>query len=517
MSSFFLMILRSIDPRQGQKCDKVESAPKWRPTDTVLPVHAIDNTATLKAIVTSQALRFDDVLDGELLYSSLTELLSTGNWKRLGGRFRLNSANMLELHVPSHFSDDVPAVSYTHAKYPGNIDETEDAEILQTHAGKARVVDIPDDARRFLVGHSTPMSLEDYVTRDIPLINLHVINYADATLVTMTWPHALTDGMGWIGIVRNWCKVLAGLKNEIDDMGGLHEDPLAVMEADDGPDKEPFALDHKRLQGFSLFMFSIRALVAWIFSPKILHKGIFIPATLFAHVKQQVIEEQEAIYKDDPSNKPFISNGDIFCSWLVRLACSETFTPSNRSVVLMSAVDIRSRLQKLFKPRTVYAQNLLAFNFTFVPLHDVLAAPLGGFARQIRESLMLQTSEAQMYAGVRRNLRSISASGRMPLYADSDSVLVVMSNLTKLSWHDVFNFEPAVVRKESGDNKDTAGLPVWQVACSESKDSYATSLMLNGADLDGNYWAEATLPAPAWKNLEKQLLEWERSRAIEAK
>lgn len=90
MSSFLLMILRSIDPRRRQKSDRVESAPKWRPTDTVLPVHAIDNTATLKAIVTSQALRFNDVLDGDLLHSSLTELLSTGNWKRLGGRFRVN-------------------------------------------------------------------------------------------------------------------------------------------------------------------------------------------------------------------------------------------------------------------------------------------------------------------------------------------------------------------------------------------------------------------------------------------
>lgn len=418
---------------------------------------------------------------------------------------------MLELHVPDRFSEAVPAVSYTHAEYPGNLDETEDAEVLQTHAGKARVVDIPDDARRFLVGHQTPMSLDDYVSRDIPLINLHVINYADATLVTMTWPHALTDGMGWIGIVRNWCKVLAGLKDEIDDMGGLHQDPLAPVAADDGPDRERFALEHKVLQGLGLVMFSIRALVAWIMSPQILHKGIFIPAALFEHVKQQVTEQQEALYKDDAENKPFISNGDIFCSWMVRMACSATFAMSTRSVVLMSAVDIRSRLPSLFKPRTVYAQNLLAFSFTFVPLGDVLRGPLSGFARQIRESLVRQTSEAQIYAGVRRNLRSISASGRMPLYADANSILVVMSNLTKLSWHDVFNFKPAVVGRGPGGRKETAGLPVWQVACSESKDSYATSLMFNGADLDGNYWAEATLPAPAWEHLEKQLVEWERS------
>ncbi|KAK2008698.1 hypothetical protein LZ32DRAFT_507953, partial [Colletotrichum eremochloae] len=476
--------------------------------DTVFPVHAIDNTPTLRAIVTSQALRFNDVLDGDLLYSSLTELLSTGDWKKLGGRFRLNSANNLELHVPSHFSEAVPAVSYTHAEYPGNIDEIESAEVLQSHVGKARVVEIPDNVRGFLHGPHTSTSLDDYVMRDIPLINLHVINYADATLVTLTWPHALTDGMGYIGIVRNWCKVLAGLKDEIEDMGGLQEDPLAVVGADNGPEKEPYDLDHKRLRGFSLFAFSIRSLVSWILTPKIHHKGIFIPGALFAHVKQQASEQQEAIFKDDPNEKPFISNGDILCSWLVRLICSKTFVLSNRSVVLMSAVDIRSRLRKLFKPRTIYAQNLLTFSYTFVPLGDVLMSPLSRFARQVRESLMRQTSESQIYAAVRRNLQAISKTGRMPLYADPDSILVVLSNLAKLSWHDVFNFKPAVVKKGPDSKVDTMGLPVWQFGCSESKDTYATSIMLHGADLNGNFWAEATLPGPVWKSVQEQLSQW---------
>lgn len=90
MSSFFFLILRSIDPRRRQNKGWDESAPKWRSNDTVLPVHAIDNIPTLRGIVTSQALRFDDVLDADLLYSSLTELFNTGNWKKFGGRFRLN-------------------------------------------------------------------------------------------------------------------------------------------------------------------------------------------------------------------------------------------------------------------------------------------------------------------------------------------------------------------------------------------------------------------------------------------
>ncbi|KAK2036537.1 hypothetical protein LZ31DRAFT_536250 [Colletotrichum somersetense] len=515
MSSFLLLILGTLDPRRRrQENNQNESSAKWRLSDTVLPVHAIDNTPTLRRIVTSQALRFDDVLDGDLLYSSLTELLSTGNWKRLGGRFRLNAANKLELHVPDQFSDEIPAVSYSHASYPVNIDETVDAEILRSHAGKARVIEIPDGVRRFLVGPHTPMSIDDYVRLDIPLISLHVINYADATLVTLTWPHALTDGMGWIGVVKNWCKILAGAKDEIEDLAGLHEDPLTKMDTDNSLGDQPFDLDDKRLQGLRLLMFFIRSLAAWIFTPKTHHRGIFIPARLFAHIKQQTQQQQDVLFKDDPDNKPFISNGDILASWLIRLACSKMFTPSNRSLVIMGAFDLRSRLQKLLEPRAVYAQNLLAWSFTFVSLWDVLTAPLSRFALHIRQSIKLQTSESQVDTAVRRNLESISKTGTIPLYADSNSILVVVSNLSRLRWHDVFDFRQAVVNEGLGKRVATVGLPVWQIGCSESADSFAITFQINGVDLDGNYWAEAILPDYAWQDIQRQLLEWEQSNSV---
>lgn len=426
----------------------------------------------------------------------------------------MQDANKLELHVPDHFSEEVPAVSYTHASYHGKIDETANAEILRSHVGRARVMEIPDGVRRFLIGPHTPSSLDDYVKRDIPLISLHVISYADATLVTLTWPHALTDGVGWIGMIKNWCKVLAGSKDQIEDLGGLHEDPLTKMDTYNGPDDKPFDLDHKRLRGFGLFMFFIRSLAAWIFTPKIYHKGLFIPARLVAHVKQQTHQQQEALFKDNPDKKPFISNGDILSSWLVRLACSKMFKLSNRSVVIMGALDLRSRLQKLLEPQTIYAQNLLSWSFTFVPLGDVLMAPLSRFALQIREGIKRQTSQSQIHAAVRRNLQSISTTGTVPIYTDSDSILVVLSNLSRVSWHDVFDFKQAVVSKELDNRKVTVGLPVWQFGCSVSADSFATSILINGADLDGNYWAEATLPGYVWKDVQKQLLEWDELKLI---
>jgi len=59
-------------------------------TDTILPVHAMDDSMVNKAFVLYLMLRFDDVLDPERLRSSLETLLEHGNWRKLGARLRLN-------------------------------------------------------------------------------------------------------------------------------------------------------------------------------------------------------------------------------------------------------------------------------------------------------------------------------------------------------------------------------------------------------------------------------------------
>jgi hypothetical protein len=59
-------------------------------TDTVLPLHPMDDTSVNKSFVLYLMLRFDDVLDPERLRSSLETLLEHGNWRKLGARLRLN-------------------------------------------------------------------------------------------------------------------------------------------------------------------------------------------------------------------------------------------------------------------------------------------------------------------------------------------------------------------------------------------------------------------------------------------
>lgn len=65
------------------------SPPPAVESDDIYPVHMLDDTKTLRDIVVTWTLRFNDVLDADNLYASLSRLLEIGDWRKVGGRLRL--------------------------------------------------------------------------------------------------------------------------------------------------------------------------------------------------------------------------------------------------------------------------------------------------------------------------------------------------------------------------------------------------------------------------------------------
>jgi hypothetical protein len=58
-------------------------------SDDVYPIHMLDDSKTLKSIVVTWTLCFNDVLDADKLHTSLSALLEIGDWRKVGGRLRL--------------------------------------------------------------------------------------------------------------------------------------------------------------------------------------------------------------------------------------------------------------------------------------------------------------------------------------------------------------------------------------------------------------------------------------------
>lgn len=69
---------------------KGPAAPARVPTDKVIPLHFWDDSPLYRRIALYNLKVFDDVLDPEMLRSSLEALVSQDTWRKLGGRLRKN-------------------------------------------------------------------------------------------------------------------------------------------------------------------------------------------------------------------------------------------------------------------------------------------------------------------------------------------------------------------------------------------------------------------------------------------
>ena len=59
-------------------------------SDDVYPVHMLDDIKTFRDLAVTWTLRFNDVLDADKLHASLSKLLEIDDWRKVGGRLRLN-------------------------------------------------------------------------------------------------------------------------------------------------------------------------------------------------------------------------------------------------------------------------------------------------------------------------------------------------------------------------------------------------------------------------------------------
>lgn len=65
-------------------------------TDTVVKLATLENSLMMRSMCMNWTFRFEDALDVSTLQKSLEDLISKGqNWRKLGGRFRVNVSRIL--------------------------------------------------------------------------------------------------------------------------------------------------------------------------------------------------------------------------------------------------------------------------------------------------------------------------------------------------------------------------------------------------------------------------------------
>ncbi|KAL8342006.1 hypothetical protein RB601_005226 [Gaeumannomyces tritici] len=387
--------------------------PARNPTDDVFPVYELDSYNEVTRMVAWTMLRFDEVLDPLMLRDSLARLATIGDWRKLGSRVRKNvssdlrahyclirkgsgannrlngpqAAGKLEYHIPKQFTEERPAIGFTHQAHGVRVDDHDlGRKLPRATPGKASVQAGSVAFESFVPPPEAPGTLKDYTRSGAPLLWLHVVTFADATLVTLGWPHMAMDGVALSQVLQAWAIVLAGGDEFVPPMLSLRHDIMGTPTARDGPaaeiPKEFFMAGRMVTNVFLSFLCIVYMVVSIMLGDRMEPHMVWVPKSTLAKLKQEALAGLEAhdngtapasstgtaqsgsssnketagkgsvdaklfpggIVADQVTGKPFISENDALVAFFTRAAMCGRPKSSRRPVNVYSVVDVRNRI-----------------------------------------------------------------------------------------------------------------------------------------------------------------------------
>lgn len=350
-------------------------------------------------------------------------------------------------------------------------------------------------------GPGAPKSLDDLYYSDLPQFSLHVITFADGTLVSITFNHMIADLGGLKTILDAWQLVLAGKQGEVSEFMSFHDDPMAGLYR--GQPKEEYLLATRRLTGLNLIRFGLRlAFDSW-WRGNLDSRLLCIPKlTTDSFVQKARAQLPVSIGAKDTSVKDvFISEGDIIMAFVNRLMAQSLPTNSSRNLTTLVPVDPRNRVKSVFQEKGAYLGNLPAAVFVFHTRQEAADMPIGELALDFRNGIAAQCTEEQMKAVSSLAYESITKTRNIPVFGPSNTLLLVISSWVKAALLETTDFSPAIIK--AGDKqlpgRRISGHPSYiQSHCLEIMSFCSSVTNIVGRDLDGNLWLNADFPSSTW-------------------
>ncbi|RYP25909.1 hypothetical protein DL768_011673 [Monosporascus sp. mg162] len=450
------------------------------PTDKVIPLHKMDDQGVNRAIIMLLMMRFDDVLDPEKLQSSLDKLLSRDDWRKLGARLKLNDPlpnltrpsqdkGKLEYHVPEQFNEKRPAVMYTHVKYDVVIGDHPLASRLPRSSAKPSALGDPNEFRSLIRREDGPTEIADYYARDEPQLSLYVVSFGDATLVSLTWPHTLLDAMGLHELLTAWTAVLGGRVGDVKPVHGVDHGPLPTYGSEP---REPYVLADKRMSKLQTVLFLFRY-VYELLRYRGEERMVCVPAAYVEKLRARAVSDLVAV-RDDATEKPFVSEGDVLLAWIARALTRAVLPPtSDRTILIVNVFGLRLVLADDHLPRDkAYVSNAFAGIYTYLSAKDLLTKPLGYVAGAVRQAIVEQGTPAQLETR----------------FFETD-------------------FSAAVVHEGAGTARTSkVGRPSYIQSCKYMKNFNSRGTVpVVGKDGAGNYWLQSTARKGFWDKIQKAM------------
>ncbi|KAL8376836.1 hypothetical protein RB595_007794 [Gaeumannomyces hyphopodioides] len=500
-------------------------SPATVPTDTIIPFHYYDDSKHTNGLCFDFTFRFDDVLDADKLRAALSRLLELGDWRKLGARIRRGTDGALEYHVPRRFDDARPGFAFSTAALDDvAVDEHPQASRLaRPHdldaAGLPVAFRVPaaqsPGFKAFIRSPGFPERLDDWLVSDSPQLGLHVIRFRDATLVTVSFLHSLTDMMGLSAIMDAWTAVLRGEEAQVQPFVGFDHDPLAALSNNSKPEPPPgkYLFADRLLTSWNWVLFAARYYLSieLLWPRREEERIVFLPAQHLRRMREEALAElQQQRGEGEAAAATFVSEGDVIFAWWTRVVLRAERPSPDRTLNMRNTCCCRPLLPELgLVPSAMSAlvTNAVFGVITFLKVRDVLDRSLASTAAEVRRALVRQRRPEQLQAldAIRR--RCLDGAGHPAIFGDPGMFAFMISNWEKAKLFKV-DFSPAVVGKGLSieKRKNHMGMP----SCLQGSGTrhYATrnTGVVIGKDAGGNYWLSYNLRKGAWPAVEQQLV-----------
>jgi hypothetical protein len=386
------------------------------------------------------------------------------------------------------------------------IEQHPEAKRLPKATTDASIQPGPQDFRTFAARGDAPATLEEFIHSDLPMLSLHITSFTDATLVGLSWPHALMDVMGQKALLHAWSLVMAGRESEVPKLLGAHEDAVIVAaEASSGPIEE-LKLGAKRLATTSMIWFGARFGWDLLTSKSVETRTICMPKKFVEELHQQAMSELAAEHGEEKD--VFISEGDALTAWGIRAIALSS--PQPRPITALHALNLRFRLPSLINAGGVYVRNMAIAACTFVSA-ETATKSLGAIALENRRCLSEQATEPQVLAFLRELCADPALVANPAVFCgDANAILVPFTNWTKAEFSKIIDFSPVVVSGNGTDEDERRGsrpgsLTFHHAQSLREHPAIRNVFVIMGKDQGEIYWVTATLHPPTWEVIEKSL------------
>ncbi|KAI0145603.1 hypothetical protein GGR57DRAFT_517093 [Xylariaceae sp. FL1272] len=486
--------------------------------DEVFPVHLIDQTALVRSSLISYTFKYEEVLDAIKLRDSLSILLVSKEWRKLGGRLRVNKTGKLEIHVPKQFTPARPPIRFSHIRHEMKMNQHHLASRLPKKTGdKPSLQEGCHTLREFSIPTTLPNDIKHYLSTDEPLICLHITTFADGTLVSITLPHSMTDAMGTSSLIRAWTQVLHGGACDSLDVHpkGMTYDILAPVggPGDKAARDTKFVLEGQEIRGLSLLALEARLAFDMFARRNIRTQIMYLPAKFIDHLRQQASKDLKLGKRGEDGGVSFVSDGDIITAWGSRMILSSA--PSRGGALICNVFDMRKRVDGIdWSPTAAYMQNLILPSTTVLTADEAATLSVSQLAGRVRKAIIEQTTGAQVRSLMRIARSWFVSPGTMPLFASWDTNRAIfVTNWAKARFLDEADFAPAAKRGQARQGVETLKpVAYWGTTLSVTDDPRDV-LVIYGKDREGDYWVHGYLRAETWDLIQKELERYQKTLA----